>query len=111
MAYAGILYSHNLYAPNTTGQLVANATGLSVTQLLPCASGGYEQIASRIGLNQIDMVLFFCDPSGRIRTDDMEMISRACDKYTVPYASNIATAEVLVQGLKHGDLDWRKYLK
>ena len=111
MAYAGILSSHNLYAPTTTGKMITNATGLPVTLFLPCASGGWEQIASRIALNEMDLVIFFCDPSGRSRTDDMEMISRVCDKYSVPYASNIATAEVLVQELKHGDLDWREYLK
>ena len=34
-------------------------------------------------------------------------LSRLCDRYSIPFASNVATAEVLVQGLRRGDLDWR----
>ena len=30
-----------------------------------------------------------------------------CDVHNVPVATNIATAEVLIHGLEHGDLDWR----
>ncbi|MCI8971850.1 MAG: methylglyoxal synthase, partial [Oscillibacter sp.] len=30
-----------------------------------------------------------------------------CDQNRVPFASNIATAEMLVLGLARGDLDWR----
>ena len=29
------------------------------------------------------------------------------DQHSIPFASNVATAEVLVQGLRRGDLDWR----
>ena len=32
---------------------------------------------------------------------------RLCDQYQIPFATNAATAEVLVQGLRRGDLDWR----
>ena len=38
---------------------------------------------------------------------EISYISRLCDQNNVPFASNIATAEVLIQGLKYGDLDWR----
>ncbi|MEG1541522.1 MAG: methylglyoxal synthase, partial [Oscillospiraceae bacterium] len=31
----------------------------------------------------------------------------ACDQHSIPFASNVATAEVLIQGLKRGDLSWR----
>ena len=34
-------------------------------------------------------------------------IARLCDRYSIPFASNVATAEVLIQGLRRGDLDWR----
>ena len=33
-AYAGILSQHNLYATNTTGHMVAEATGLKVLPVL-----------------------------------------------------------------------------
>ena len=51
-------------------------------------------------------MLFFCDPD-KENTRDVDTLSRLCDRYTIPFASNVATAEVLVQGLRRGDLDWR----
>ena len=38
---------------------------------------------------------------------DVSYISRLCDQNNIPFASNIATAEMLVLGLARGDLDWR----
>ena len=39
--------------------------------------------------------------------DDITYISRLCDQNNIPFASNIATAEMLILGLARGDLDWR----
>jgi len=39
--------------------------------------------------------------------DEITYISRLCDQSNIPFASNIATAEMLVLGLARGDLDWR----
>ena len=39
--------------------------------------------------------------------EDIAYISRLCDQNNVPFASNLATAEMLVLGLDRGDLDWR----
>ena len=39
--------------------------------------------------------------------DEVNRIERLCDQYQIPYATNIATAEVMVLGLARGDLDWR----
>jgi methylglyoxal synthase len=36
---------------------------------------------------------------------------KLCDKYTVPVATNVATAEVLVLALDRGDLDWRANIR
>ena len=52
-------------------------------------------------------MLFFCDPSNPKGFDDINKIERLCDQYQIPFATNAATAEVLVQGLRRGDLDWR----
>ncbi len=106
IAYCGILASHSVCATNTTGKLVAEATGLKITNYLSCKQGGDQQIGARIAYNEIDLVLFFCDPDEG-DNQDVNEIARLCDKHNVPFASNVATAEVLVQGLKRGDLDWR----
>lgn len=69
--------------------------------------GGGQQIAARIAYNEIDMVLCFSDPNQKHTDDDIAYISRLCDQNNVPFASNLATAEMLVLGLDRGDLDWR----
>ena len=107
MAYCGILSKHNLCATGTTGKLIAEATGLTVDRFLSGKQGGDQQIGARIAYNEIDLVLFFCDPDQGDFQTDVNDIARLCDKHNVPFASNVATAEVLVQGLKRGDLDWR----
>ena len=107
-AYAGILSRHNLFATNTTGHMVADATGLNIHCFLSYAHGGSQQIGARISYNEFDMVLFFNDPnSGDERQAEVSYLSRLCDQNNIPFASNIATAEMLVLGLARGDLDWR----
>ena len=104
-AYAGILSKHTICATNITGKMVAEATGLPIHLFLARVPGGAEQIGARIAYNEIDLVLFFCDP--KANTKDVDAIARLCDQHSIPFASNVATAEVLVQGLRRGDLDWR----
>ena len=107
IAYCGILAGHSLCATNTTGRLVSEATGLPINLYLSASQGGSQQIGARIAYNEIDLVLYFCDPSGHEDTAPVNEISRLCDQYSIPFASNAATAEVLIQGLREGYLDWR----
>lgn len=106
-AYAGILSRHNLCATNTTGRMVSEATGLNVHLFLSCQHGGSQQIGARIAYNEIDMVLFFSDPQSSDLDADLKYITRLCDQYNIPVATNVATAEMLIHGLERGDLDWR----
>ncbi len=107
-AYCGILAKHTLCATATTGQMVAEATGLTIHRFMSFYHGGGQQIGARIAYNELDMVLCFDDPNSKGPSDDIIYISRLCDKNNIPYASNIATAEMLVLGLARGDLDWRE---
>lgn len=34
-----------------------------------------------------------------------------CDTYNIPFATNLATAELLIKALDRGDLEWREILK
>jgi methylglyoxal synthase len=108
IAYCGILAGHSICATNTTGRLVSEATGLPITLYMSCNQGGNKQIGSRIAYNELDLVLFFCDPLlvEEYQSSVMDIV-RLCDQHSVPFASNVATAEVLIHGLKRGDLDWR----
>ncbi|MCL2366678.1 MAG: methylglyoxal synthase [Oscillospiraceae bacterium] len=108
IAYCGILSGHDICATNTTGRLVTEATGLPISLYMSRSQGGDQQIASRIAYNELDLVLYFNDPLEPEEYHHSVMdIIRLCDQHNVPFASNIATAEVLIHGLKRGDLDWR----
>ncbi len=109
IAYCGILSKHNIYATDITGKHISEATGLSIERLLSGFHGGEEQIASRISLNEIDLLLFFRDTRSVESYNDAESnILRLCDIYNVPFATNIATAEALILALDQGVLDWRE---
>ena len=108
IAYCGVLSKHTVCATNTTGRLVAEATGLPVRLFLSHAHGGSQQIGARIAYNEIDMVLFFRDPNSNSEYEpDLHSLIRLCDMHNIPIATNVATAEMLVLGLDRGDLDWR----
>lgn len=107
IAYCGILSKHTVCATSNTGKQVAEATGLPVQLFLAHAQGGSQQIGARIAYNEMDMVLFFVDPNDSSMEKELLYISRLCDQNNIPFASNVATAEMLVLGMDRGDLDWR----
>ena len=106
IAYCGILAKHNLCSTSTTGRLIAEATGLPIQTYLH-SSQGCQQIDARISYNEIDLVLFFADADHETGFDEVNRMARLCDQRQIPFASNVATAEVLILGLSRGDLDWR----
>lgn len=112
IAYCGLLSRHNLCSTGTTGKMVNEATGLKIQRFLSGTQGGDQQIASRIACNEVDMLLFFRDsltPKPH-EPNDMHLL-RLCDAHNIPFATNIATAEVLIHGLERGDLEWRNILR
>ena len=112
IAYCGILSRNTLVATGSTGKTVAEATGLDITTFLSGSQGGAQQIASRIGCDEIDLLLMFRDPLNRKPDEpDESALLRLCDVHNIPVATNIATAEMLIHGLERGDLDWREIVK
>jgi len=107
IAYCGILSKHQICATGTTGQIVHDATGLNII-CFSAAQGGDQQITSRIAYNEIDLVLYFRDPESRdfFKSESSDVL-RYCDIHNIPFATNVATAEMLILGLQRGDLDWR----
>ena len=114
IAYCGILSKHDICATSITGKYIEEATGLKLERVLPGTHGGIQQIVSRVSCGEIDMVIYMRDPTVEHRTETKEVIDsllRLCDIHSVPDATNIATAEMLINGLDRGDLDWRDYTK
>ena len=109
IAYCGILSRHTLLATGSTGKIVADATGLDIIKFLSGSHGGSQQIAARIGCDEIDMLLLFRDPlNPKPNEPDENSLLRLCDVHQIPVATNIATAEALIHALERGDLDWRE---
>ena len=108
IAYCGILSRHSLCETGTTGKLIAEATGLEIQRFLSGRQGGDQQIAARIACNEIDLLLFFRDPLSRKPHEPNETnMFKLCDVHNIPFATNVATGEVLVRALDRGDFDWR----
>ena len=99
-AYSGILSRNTVIATGTTGRMLNQATGLPVHCYLSGKLGGIQQITARVACDEVDLVLFFRDP---LRADsgssNEQNLLRLCDMHSVPIATNIATAEVLLRGL------------
>ena len=76
---------------------MSEATGLPITLYLHNKQGA-QQIGARIAYNEIDLVLCFCDPANPEGFESVNKLARLCDQYQIPMATNVATAEVLIQG-------------
>ncbi len=108
IAYCKVLSQHTLISTGITGKMVAESTGLDIVRFLAGSQGGDQQVASRVACDEIDALLFFRDPINAKPHEPNELnLLRLCDVHNVPFATNIATAEILIHGLERGDLDWR----
>lgn len=110
IAYRGILNKHSLYATGTTGRLIEEATILTVNKFLEGSLGGAQQFASQIENNSMDLVFYFRDPNevSPTNTRRVQTVLHLCDIYSIPLATNLATAELLIRSLDSGDLEWRE---
>lgn len=109
IAYRGILSKHELYATGTTGRLIREVTNLNVHTYLAGHLGGQQQLAAQIEQNQIDLVIYLRDPfAPKSHEPDVNIVIRICDSNSIPLATNLASAELLIKALDRGDLDWRE---
>jgi methylglyoxal synthase len=108
VAYKEIFENHKLYATGTTGLRIIEATGLRVERFQSGPLGGDQEIGAQIANNQMDAIFFFRDPlTAQPHEPDVTALLRLCDVYSVPLATNMGTAEILIKGIERGDLDWR----
>jgi methylglyoxal synthase len=113
IAYCGTLSKHSLCATSTTGAYISEATGLKIEKLLSGTHGGEQQIASRISFDEIDVLFYFRSTTPRTDINAAmaeQNLLRLCDVHNVPVATNIATAEVIVNSLERGELDYREFI-
>ncbi len=94
IAYCGILSKHTVCATNTTGKLVAEPPDCRCTSSSPTNTAA----ASRSGPDRLQ-----CDrhgplllrPQSNDLDADLKYITNLCDQYNIPFATNVATAEML----------------
>ncbi|GAB4073595.1 methylglyoxal synthase [Barrientosiimonas marina] len=103
--YRHTLQEHNLFATGTTGEKIAEGTGLSVHCFQSGPIGGDQQIGAKIANNDMDIVIFFRDPlTAQPHEPDVSALLRLCDVHLIPLATNPAAAEILIQSLQRDDI-------
>ncbi|NLV98734.1 MAG: methylglyoxal synthase [Clostridiaceae bacterium] len=110
IAYQQILNQHELISPLNTAHLIKGATILNVTAYPTEETSTKSQLAASARYNEIDALIYLRDPEGPI-TEPLIDLFRACDTNSIPFATNSATAEVLVLAISRGDLDWRELVR
>jgi methylglyoxal synthase len=89
-----------LVATGSTGRLIASEVGLQVECVLHGPEGGDLIIGGRVALGQIRAVILFRDPlTAQPHEPDVSALMRVCDVHGVPLATNLGTAEAIVECL------------
>jgi methylglyoxal synthase len=110
IAYNQILGRHAIFSLLNTARLIRDAAQIEVNGLSTEISGSIDQLASKAMYNEIDAVIYLRDPL-LDAYDAPNALLRACDTNSIPVATNLATAEILVLAIDRGDLDWRDLVR
>ena len=95
-----VLQKATLIATGTTGSHL-EAAGFAVKRMLSGPKGGDAQIAALLAVGELEMVIFFRDPLDKHPHEpDVQMLMRLCDVHNIPLATNPATAQLMMDGLK-----------
>ena len=98
--HAATLDDCDLVTTGTTGKRIGEETGLAVNRQASGPYGGDLQIGAMIANDAIDGVVFLRDPlTAQAHEPDISALLRVCDVKDVPLATNVASGELLVEGL------------
>ena len=102
-----ILAQHELVGTGTTGLKINKATNLNVQRFLSGPLGGDQQIGALIATDDIDLVIFLRDPlTAQPHEPDVQALLRVCDVHHVPLATNVVSAQILLNGMSSGS-NWK----
>lgn len=100
IANKSILSKFELCGTGTTAKRITEATGLNVYGYLSGPLGGDQQIGALLAQGEIELVVFFCDPlTAQPHDPDVKALLRIANVYNVPIATNVATANLVINSL------------
>ena len=98
-----VLALHELYATGTTGTLIMGETGLSIHRMKSGPLGGDQQIGAMLANGELNLIIFLRDPlTAHPHEPDVSALLRLCDVQDIPLATNISSAEIMLEALKNG---------
>lgn len=101
--YKDTLAQHELYATGTTGTLVMGETGLAIKRMKSGPLGGDQQIGSMVAEGKLDLIIFLRDPlTSQPHEPDVSALLRLCDVQSIPLATNVKSAEIMLEAVKVG---------
>ncbi len=104
--YRDVLAEHELFATGTTGTLVMGETALPITRMKSGPLGGDQQIGSMIAEGKMDLVIFLRDPlTAQPHEPDVSALLRLCDVQSIPLATNVRSAEIMLSALRDKQLN------
>ena len=101
LEFKDVLSEHELYATGTTGTLVMGETKLPITRMKSGPLGGDQQIGSMVAEGKLDLIIFLRDPlTAQPHEPDVSALLRLCDVQSIPLATNIASAKIILSTLR-----------
>ena len=110
IAYKQILARHDLISPINAARLIKEATALQPETYSSDMDSIYSRLSSLALYNEIDAVICIRDPAIP-SPESQQRLFQSCDVNSIPFATNTATAEILVLAINRGDLDWRELIR
>lgn len=96
-----VFRQHELVATGSTGLRLAQECNLTVERVAHGPHGGDLIIGGRVATGHVQAVFFFRDPlTAQPHEPDVSALLRVCDVHSIPLATNVATAEAIVDRLQ-----------
>ena len=95
-----IIKKIELVSTGTTGLRVMENTNLQIYRYKSGPLGGDQQIGALVADHNVDMIIFLRDPlTSQPHEPDIMALLRLCDVYKVPLATNVESAQLLLDAI------------